>query len=78
MTSAPTPGARLDASFIARIPDARMIYVDPRIASGMSDEVLKAVDAAQDRGRSCVCGSDGGQRLETMAMGDATGTLCSR
>ncbi len=31
----------------ARIPDARMIYVDPRIAAGMSDEVLKAVDEAK-------------------------------
>ena len=31
----------------ARIPDARVIYVDPRIAAGMSDEVLKAVDEAK-------------------------------
>ncbi len=31
----------------ARIPDAHLIYVDSRIAAGMSDEVLKAVDAAE-------------------------------
>ena len=31
----------------ARVPDARVIYVDPRVASGMSDEVLRAVDEAQ-------------------------------
>src|SRR5580693_2348357 len=33
--------------FHTRIPDSRVIYVDPRIAAGMSDEVLKAVHAAQ-------------------------------
>src|SRR5258706_5536672 len=33
--------------FRARIPDARVIYVDPRDAAGMSGEVLKAVDDAQ-------------------------------
>jgi beta-N-acetylhexosaminidase len=31
----------------SRIPDANVIYVDPRIASAMSDAVLKAVDQAQ-------------------------------
>jgi beta-N-acetylhexosaminidase len=31
----------------ARVPDARVMYVDPRIATAMSDDVLKAVDEAQ-------------------------------
>jgi len=31
----------------SRIPDANVIYVDPRIAGAMSDAVLKAVDQAQ-------------------------------
>jgi len=31
----------------ARIPDANVIYVDPRIAAGMADQVMKAVDEAQ-------------------------------
>ncbi len=31
----------------ARVPDAHVIYVDPRIAAAMSDDVLKAVDHAQ-------------------------------
>ena len=31
----------------ARVPDARVIYVDPRIAAAMSEDVLKAVDEAQ-------------------------------
>ena len=31
----------------AQVPDARLLYVDPRIAAGMSDDVLKAVNEAQ-------------------------------
>jgi beta-N-acetylhexosaminidase len=31
----------------AHVPDARVLYVDPRIAAGMSGDVLKAVDEAQ-------------------------------
>lgn len=31
----------------ARVPDARVIYVDPRIAAAMSDDLLKVVDQAQ-------------------------------
>ena len=40
-------GRAFAREFRARIPDARLIYVDPRIAAGMSDEVLKAVDEAK-------------------------------
>jgi beta-N-acetylhexosaminidase len=43
-----TDGGRAFARELrARVPDARVIYVDPRIAAAMSDEVLKAVDEAQ-------------------------------
>src|SRR5580693_3588499 len=35
-------GRAFGREFRARIPDARVIYVDPRIAAGMSDEVVKA------------------------------------
>jgi beta-N-acetylhexosaminidase len=31
----------------AHVPDARLLYVDPRIAAGMSGDVLKAVNEAQ-------------------------------
>lgn len=31
----------------ARVPDARIMYVDSRIATGMGDDVLKAVDQAE-------------------------------
>src|SRR5246500_1458499 len=40
-------GRAFGREFRARVPDAHVIYVDPKIAAGMSDEVLKAVDAAQ-------------------------------
>src|SRR5262249_23735784 len=40
-------GRAFGREFHARIPDSRVIYVDPRIAAGMSEEVLKAVDAAE-------------------------------
>ncbi|HTW31835.1 MAG TPA: glycoside hydrolase family 3 protein, partial [Candidatus Sulfotelmatobacter sp.] len=40
-------GRAFGREFRTRIPDARVMYVDPRIAAGMSDEVLKAVDEAQ-------------------------------
>src|SRR4029077_13316385 len=40
-------GRAFGREFRARIPDARVIYVDPRFAAGMSVEILKAVDEAQ-------------------------------
>jgi beta-N-acetylhexosaminidase len=40
-------GRAFSREFRARVPDAHVIYVDPRVAAGMSDEVLKAVGQAQ-------------------------------
>jgi beta-N-acetylhexosaminidase len=40
-------GRELEREIRLRVPDVHVIYVDPRIASGMSDDVLKAVDQAQ-------------------------------
>ena len=40
-------GRALERAIKARVPDANVIYVDPRIATAMSSEVLKAVDEAQ-------------------------------
>ena len=39
-------GRALERAIKARVPDANVIYVDPRIATAMSSEVLKAVDEA--------------------------------
>jgi beta-N-acetylhexosaminidase len=40
-------GRMLERQVRARVPDARVIYVDPKVAAGMSDEVLKSVDEAE-------------------------------
>ncbi|MGA9977071.1 MAG: glycoside hydrolase family 3 N-terminal domain-containing protein [Candidatus Sulfotelmatobacter sp.] len=59
----------------ARIPDARVIYVDPRIAAGESDDVLKAVDEAQTVVTAVYVIPSAGKVGNSMAMADATGTL---
>jgi beta-N-acetylhexosaminidase len=61
--------------FRARIPDARVIYVDPRIAAGESDEVLKAVDEAQMVVTAVYVIPSAGKIGNSMAMADATGSL---
>src|SRR6202522_3316532 len=59
----------------ARIPDARVIYVDPRIAAGMSDEVLKAVDEAKTVVTAVYVVPSAGKVGNAVGMADATGTL---
>jgi beta-N-acetylhexosaminidase len=59
----------------ARIPDARVLYVDPRIVAGMSEEVLKAVDEAKAVIAAVYIIPTGGKVGNTVAMPDATGTL---
>jgi beta-N-acetylhexosaminidase len=61
--------------FRARIPDVRVIYVDPRIAAGMSDEVLKAVAEAKTVVAAVYVIPTAGKVGNTMAMADATGLL---
>ena len=68
-------GRAFGREFRARIPDARVIYVDPRIAAGMSDEVLKAVDEAQTVVAAVYVIPTAGKVGNTIAMTDATGTL---
>ena len=52
-----------------------MIYVDPRIAAGMSDEVLKAVDEAKTVVAAVYVVPTAGKVGNTVAMADATGSL---
>jgi len=59
----------------SRIPDAHVIYVDPRIAAGMSDEVLKAVNDAQTILAAVYVIPTAGKVGNSVAMTDATGTL---
>jgi len=59
----------------ARIPDAHVIYVDPRVAAGMTDEVMKAVDEAQQVVAAVYVIPTAGKVGNSVAMADATGTL---
>jgi len=68
-------GRAFGREFRARIPDARVIYVDPRIAAGMTEEVLKAVDEAQTVVTAVYVIPTAGKIGNSMAMADATGAL---
>src|SRR6202140_2283286 len=68
-------GRAFGREFRARISDAHVIYVDPRIAAGMSDEVLKAVDEAQTVVAAVYAIPTAGKVGNSVAMTDATGTL---
>ena len=59
----------------ARIPDAHVIYVDPRTAAGLSDEVMKAINDAQTVIAAVYVIPTAGKIGNSMAMADATGTL---
>jgi len=68
-------GRAFGREFRVRIPDARVIYVDPRVAAGMSDEVLKGVDEAQTVVAAVYVVPVAGKVGNTIAMADATGVL---
>jgi beta-N-acetylhexosaminidase len=68
-------GRAFGREFRARIPDARVIYVDPRVAAGMSEEVLKAVDEAKTVIAAVYVVPTAGKVGNTVAMADATGAL---
>jgi beta-N-acetylhexosaminidase len=68
-------GRAFGREFRVRIPDARVIYVDPRVAAGMSDEVLKAADEAQTVVAAVYVVPVAGKVGNTIAMADATGVL---
>jgi beta-N-acetylhexosaminidase len=68
-------GRAFGREFRTRVPDARVIYVDPRIAAEMSADVLKAVDEAQTVVAAVYVIPTAGRVGNTMAMSDATGAL---
>jgi beta-N-acetylhexosaminidase len=71
-------GRAFGREFRARIPDARVLYVDPRIAAGMSDEVLKAVDEAKTVVTAVYVVPSAGKVGNAVGMADATGTLLQK
>ena len=78
-------GRTFEREFRARVPDVNMIYLDPRIAGGMANDVLAAVDQAQavivpayvipTAGK--VVGGPGGPR-NSVGLADATGALLDK
>ncbi|HYL13289.1 MAG TPA: glycoside hydrolase family 3 protein [Terriglobales bacterium] len=79
-------GRAFERQLRSRVPDANIIYVDPRSAAAMSDEVLKAVDQAQEiitavyviptAGK--VAQDANGALENSVAMADATGSLLQK
>jgi beta-N-acetylhexosaminidase len=68
-------GRAFGREFRARVPDARVIYIDPRIAAGMSSDVWKAVDEAKSVVAVVYVIPSAGKVGNSMAMADATGAL---
>lgn len=68
-------GRAFAREFRTRIPDADILYVDPRIAAGMSDQVRKAADQAQTVIAAVYVVPTAGKIGNTVAMADATGSL---
>jgi beta-N-acetylhexosaminidase len=76
-------GRMLERQILARVPDARIIYVDARSAAGMKAPVVEAVGAAEHVIAAVyvvpVAGkamrAAGGGLTNTVAMDDATGSL---
>jgi len=76
-------GRMLEHQILARVPDARVIYVDARSAAGMKPSVIEAVDAAEHVIAAVYVVPTAGKALRaaggglknTVAMDNATGTL---
>lgn len=76
-------GRAFERALRARVPDANVIYVDPRTATAMADQVISAVDQAQaviaavyvipTAGK--VTQAAGGNLKNSVAMADASGAL---
>ena len=73
-------GRALERQIRARVPDARILYVDPRIAGAMSEDVLKAVDEAESVVAAVYAVPSPGARASGAGVRptDPTGTLLQR
>jgi len=62
----------------SRVPDANIIYVDPRVAAGMTEEIIKAVDEAQAVIAAVYVIPTPGGLKNSLAVADATGVLLNK
>ena len=75
-------GRVLEREVRARIPGVNMFYIDPRIASGMSQQVLEAADRAQTVVAAAIASPSAGKVLRvngvltgSVSLDDATAAL---
>lgn len=75
-------GRGLERAIKARVPDANVIYVDPRIAAAMSEVILNAVDQAQAVIAAVYVVPTAGKAMKSangltnsVSLNDASGTL---
>jgi beta-N-acetylhexosaminidase len=73
-----TAGRVLERQVRARVPDANVLFVDPRIAAGMTDDILRAVDEAQAVVAAVYAVPVPGGMKNSSAVADATGTLLTK
>jgi beta-N-acetylhexosaminidase len=71
-------GRVFDRQLRNRVPGANVMYVDARIAEGMTEEILKATDQAQAVVAAVYATPTPGSMKNSVAVADATGTLLNR
>ncbi len=78
-------GRMLEHQIKSRVPDANVMYVDPRVATAMSDDVLKAVDQAQAVIAAVYVVPTAGRAVQgvngltnSVALSDASGALLKK
>src|SRR5438132_939909 len=73
-----TAGRVFERQMRARVPDANVLFVDPRIAEGMTDNVLHAINEAQVVVAAVYAAPVPGGMRNSTAVPDATGTLLTK
>jgi beta-N-acetylhexosaminidase len=71
-------GRLFDRQVRERVPDANILYVDPRIAKGMTEEVLKSVEQAQAVIAAVYLIPVPGGSKNSLAVADATAALLTK
>jgi beta-N-acetylhexosaminidase len=71
-------GRTFDRQVRARVPDANVMFVDPRVAEGMTEGILKAVDQAEVVVAAVYAAPTPGSMKNGVAVADATGTILSQ
>src|SRR6266704_1943263 len=78
-------GRMLERQIRSRVPDTNVIFVDPRIAAALSDDIMRAVDQAQTVVAAVYVIPTAGKATKaagglqnSVGLADATGTLLQR